>query len=196
MRPHLRFVKHDALIVVDMQNDFFPGGALGIAGAPSVLEVLNHYLAHLIGTDVLVFATRCWHPANHCSFTAQGGPWPAHCVAGTSGAEFHADLHLPMGCPVISKGHLQDRDAYSAFQGTELDPLLRERGIRRVFIGGLATDFCVKHTVLDVLSHRLPAFVLADAIAAVAEHPTDEPMAIRDMLDAGAVLVDLESFNP
>ena len=191
--PQLQIVPHDALIVVDMQNDFFAEGSLPVPHARAVVPRLNQYLKHFSTPDTPVFATRCWHPPDHCSFHAQGGPWPAHCVAGSWGAQFHAELKLPLGCPVISKGHLQDRDAYSAYQGTELDALLREKGVKRVFVAGLATDYCVKHTVLDVLRHGLPAFVLMDAIAAVNVSPGEDERALAEMRAAGAVLVDIEA---
>lgn len=194
-RPYeqLEFIPHDTLIVVDMQNDFFEGGSLPVPGAKKIVPRLNQYLRHFAALDLPVFATRCWHPPGHCSFIGQGGAWPAHCVAGTHGAEFYPDLKLPLGCPVISKGHLIDRDAYSAYAGTELDSLLREKGVRRVFVAGVATDYCVKHTVMDVLKHGLPAFVLSDAIAAVNQSPEDAQHAIREMRHAGAVLIDIES---
>ncbi len=189
----LEFIKHDALIVVDMQNDFFDDGSLPVPGIKKIVPRMNEYLRRFAALDLPVFATRCWHPPGHCSFVAHGGQWPQHCVAGTRGAEFHPDLKLPLGCPVISKGHLIDRDAYSAFAGTELDPLLREKGVRRVFVAGVATDYCVKHTVIDVQKHNLPAFVLVDAIAAVNQQPDDAARALKEMRQAGAVMINIES---
>jgi len=191
--PQLEFIPHDALIVVDMQNDFFEGGALPVPGAGAIVSRLNHYLRAFAAANLPVFATRCWHPAGHCSFVEQGGEWPTHCVVGTQGAQFYPELKLPLGCPVISKGQIIDRDAYSAFQGTELDPLLRERGVRRVFIAGVATDYCVKHTVIDVLRHQLPAFVMTDAIAAVNLTPGDGARALEEMRHHGAVFMNIES---
>ncbi|MEY3201855.1 MAG: Nicotine deamidase [Pseudomonadota bacterium] len=191
--PQLEFVPHDALLVVDMQNDFFEDGALPVKGARAIVPKVNRYLSFFAQAQLQVFATRCWHPPGHCSFVEQGGAWPAHCVAGTPGAAFYPDLKLPLGCPVISKGHLVDRDAYSAFQGTDLDCQLRERHVARVFVAGLATDYCVKHTVLDVLRHGLPAFVLVDAIAAVNLAAEDGKHAIDAMRQAGAVLINIES---
>lgn len=191
--PQLEFVTGDALIVVDMQNDFFEHGALPVPGAKPIVPRVNRYLRLFAERQLPVFATRCWHPPGHCSFKDQGGPWPQHCVAGTTGAEFHPELKLPPGCPVVSKGILVDRDAYSAFQGTELDPWLRERSVRRVFVAGLATDYCVKHTALDVIEHQLPAFVLVDAVAAVNVAPGDGDRALEQLRHAGVVLVDIES---
>ena len=191
--PQLEFIDHDALLVIDMQNDFFEDGTLPVPGAKHIVPRLNQYLRHFSSRELPVFASRCWHPPSHCSFVAQGGPWPQHCVAGTRGAEFYSDLKLPLGCPVISKGHIVDRDAYSAFQGTELDPLLRERGVRRVFVAGLATDYCVKNTVIDVLKHGLPAFVLVDAIAAVNLKANDSKHALEEMRHHGAVMINIES---
>ncbi len=177
----------DALVVVDVQNDFLPGGALAVPKGNAVVPALNRYLARWREKGLPVFATRDWHPAEHCSFLARGGPWPAHCEAGTRGAEFASGLDLPDDAVVISKGDSPDRDAYSGFEGTDLHQRLQRAGIRRVFVGGLATDYCVLATVKDAVRLGYTVFVLADAIQTVDVHPGDGLRAEAEMAKAGAV---------
>src|SRR5437588_13041657 len=137
----------DGLLIADVQNDFLPGGALGVLRGDEVVPILNLYMAAFGLRGLPIFASRDWHPANHCSFLEQGGVWPVHCVAGTKGAEFHPDFHLPPSTIVISKATDPKKEAYSAFEGTTLDEHLRETGVRRLCSGGLATDYCVLNTV-------------------------------------------------
>ena len=127
----------DGLLVVDVQNDFLPGGALGVQRGDEVVPVLNRYMAAFRARGLPIFASRDWHPAKHCSFREQGGVWPVHCVVGTNGAEFHPDLHLAPSTIVISKATDPKKDAYSAFESTTLDEHLRKTGVRRLLIGGL-----------------------------------------------------------
>lgn len=176
----------DALLVVDMQNDFVPGGSLAVPYGDELVPVINRYLAVFVAAGLPVFATRDWHPADHCSFAAQGGPWPTHCVAGTQGAAFVAALALPASTVVVSKATERDRDAYSGFAGTDLDTLLRAAGVSRVFVGGLATDYCVLNTVRDARSLGFDVVLLADAIAAVNVKAGDGPRALAEMLRLGA----------
>src|SRR4051794_23540945 len=136
----------DALVIVDVQNDFLPGGSLAVAGGDEVIPPINHLIANAVARDVHVFATRDWHPPNHCSFRDRGGPWPPHCVAGTVGSEFAPSLDLPRNTTIVSKGYDPERDAYSGFDGTDLDLRLNSLGIRRLYICGLATDYCVLET--------------------------------------------------
>ncbi len=132
----------DALLIVDVQNDFLPGGSLAVAEGDQVVGVLNDYIAVFSRQGLPVYATRDWHTPDHCSFQAQGGLWPPHCVADSPGAGFAPDLRLPEGSvTVISKGTRQDKDAYSGFEGSDLTERLRSAGIQRLFIGGLATDY-------------------------------------------------------
>ena len=179
----------DALIVVDVQADFLPGGSLAVPDGNEVVPVLNRYVAFFAARELPVFATRDWHPVNHCSFIQQGGPWPPHCVAETPGAAFVKDLRLPTGTVVISKGMNAARDAYSGFDGTDLDARLRTIGVRRVFVGGVATDYCVLATVTDALARGYATFVLADAVRAVSLRPEDRRAAEDKMRARGATLV-------
>jgi nicotinamidase/pyrazinamidase len=163
----------DALIIVDLQNDFLPGGALAVPGGDQVLHPLNRLIGKFTGKNLPVFATRDWHPEQHVSFQAQGGTWPPHCVRNTSGAEFSPDLKLPPGATVISKATSADQDAYSGFEGTDLHDRLQKLGVERVFVGGLATDYCVLNTVKDALKSGYRVFFLADASRAVNMNPQD-----------------------
>lgn len=176
----------DVLLVTDIQNDFLPGGSLAVAGGDEVVPVLNRYIDAFVARGLPVYATRDWHPEGHCSFHAQGGPWPVHCVAGTHGAAFAAALALPPDTTVISKAAARDQEAYSSFQGTDLDRRLRAAGIRRVFIGGLTTDYCVLNSVRDARRLGYDVFVLADAIRAVDVQPGDGLRAEEEMIGLGA----------
>ncbi len=178
----------DALLVVDVQNDFLPGGALGIAGGDAVVPPLNRLLAAWRARGLPVYLTRDWHPPGHCSFAAQGGPWPVHCVAGSSGAEFSPQLERAPGDVVVSKATRIDRDAYSALDGTQLAGDLVRTGVRRVFIGGLATDYCVRATGLDARAAGFDVTVLNDAVCAVDVHPDDGRRALSELAAAGAAL--------
>lgn len=177
----------DALVVVDVQNDFLPGGALAVPEADRVIPVLNAWLARFRAQRLPIFATRDWHPPDHCSFSAQGGPWPPHCVAGTLGAAFAPRLQLPPEAVTISKATAPAPDAYSGFQGTDLTGRLRAMGVGRLFIGGLATDYCVRHTVLDARDAGFAVVVLTDAVRPVEVEPGDGERAMQEMVRAGAV---------
>lgn len=180
----------DALLVVDVQYDFLPGGSLGIAGADAVIAPLNAWIARFRAAGLPILATRDWHPADHCSFVAQGGIWPPHCVAGTPGARFHADLVLPEDSVVVSKATRKDAEAYSSFAGTDLAEHLRRLGVKRLFIGGLATDYCVLNTVEDGVRLGYAAMVLIACIRAVNVRPGDGERALAAMFAAGAVPVE------
>lgn len=178
----------DALLVVDPQNDFLPGGALAVPDGDTVLVPLDGLLRLFAQRQLPIFATRDWHPPNHCSFTAQGGPWPVHCVAGTWGAEFPAALHLPPSTTVVPKAVTAERDAYSGFEQTELAAWLSAQGVRRLFVGGLATDYCVLATVRDARALGFAVVVLIDAVCAVDLHVGDGERALQRMRDLGALL--------
>lgn len=157
----------DALLVVDIQHDFLPGGALGVAGGDAVIAPLNAAIDRFVAAGLPVLASRDWHPPDHCSFQPQGGRWPVHCVRDTRGAAFSAALRLPAAARIISKATEPDREAYSAFAGTPLESALRETGVRRLFIGGLATEYCVLQSVLDARRLGFDVVVLVDGICAI-----------------------------
>lgn len=175
----------DALLVIDMQRDFLPGGALFVRGADEIVPLVNQYVQYFVQRGRPIYATRDWHPARHCSFQP-AGPWPVHCVAGTSGAAFARDLVLAPGTIVVSKAQEEDRDAYSGFAGTSLGRHLRAAGIRRLFVAGLTTDYCVLHTVEDALALGLAVVLLVDAVRAVELKPGDGAAAIARMRTLGA----------
>ena len=186
----------DALLIVDVQNDFCPGGALAVPDGDAVVPVLNRWVAEAETSGVPVFASRDWHPANHVSFKERGGPWPPHCVEGTRGAAFHPDLRLPPDAIVISKGDDPQRAGYSAFDGRTPAgrPLLsdlRDRQIDSVYVAGLTAEYCVKQTVLDARTAGLHVVALRDAIAGIEAQPGDADRAIADMAKAGAEVADL-----
>ena len=186
----------DALIVVDVQNDFLPGGRLGVPHGDEVIAPLNQYLRAFRARRLPIYATRDWHPLDHCSFAPQGGPWPPHCVAQSDGAAFAAALALPPETVVISKATTADKDAYSGFEGTDLAARLRAQGVRRTFVGGLATDYCVLNTVRDAIKNGFEVYLLADAIRAVNVKPDDGANAEAEMRGLGArpvTLADLET---
>jgi nicotinamidase/pyrazinamidase len=178
-----------ALIVVDVQNDFCPGGSLAVANGDDVVTPLNQLIEEFLNRGEPVFETRDWHPANAKHFIPFGGVWPIHCVQQTRGAEFHPDLSRDPRITVISKGIDESADGYSGFDGTNLAQLLREEGVEEVWVGGLATDYCVKHTVLDALREGFKVKALADAMRSVNVNPQDGARAIEEMRSAGAEMV-------
>jgi nicotinamidase/pyrazinamidase len=183
----------DALVVVDVQRDFLPGGALEVPHGDAVIQVLNRYIGAFDRRHLPVVITRDWHPVNHSSFRELGGPWPPHCVAGTPGAELPPSLRRPAHLHVISKGTRPEAQGYSAFEGTELAQLLRDEGCHRVFIGGLATDFCVRSTARDALRAGFDVVVLEDAVRAVNLRPDDGAHALADVVRHGGHLMHLEA---
>ncbi len=191
----LKLTKFDALIVVDVQRDFMPGGALPVPDGDKVVKPLNAYIQLFSERGLPIFFTRDWHPKDHISFKGHGGIWPPHCVQDTEGAQFHPDLIIPSDNKfIISKGTSRDFDAYSGFQGTVLDSLLKERGIKRIFVGGVATDYCVKNTVIGGLNLGYFVFLLVDAIRGVDVNPGDSERAIEEMLDAGALCLTYQDL--
>ncbi|MBI3860190.1 MAG: isochorismatase family protein [Thaumarchaeota archaeon] len=179
-----------ALLVVDVQNDFCQGGALAVKDGDSVVPTLNLVIDASIRANLPVFFTRDWHPANHCSFRAQGGPWPPHCVQGTRGAELHPELRIPPGAPILNKGSDPSKEAYSGFQGTDLKERLSRLGVKEIFLGGLTTDYCVKESTLDARKAGLVVHIMQDAIKGVNAHPDDSSVALQTMRSAGADMID------
>ena len=186
MNKTYNITSSDALLITDIQKDFLPGGALPVPGGDEIIPVLNEYAKSFENAKAHVFASRDWHPPNHCSFKQQGGPWPPHCVQNTDGAKFSADLKLPEGTVVISKATDPERESYSVFDRTNFQDELRKRGVERLFVGGLATDYCVVNTVLDALSLGFKAVVLMDATLGINVNPGDVDRAVEKMLKMGA----------
>lgn len=191
----LTLKKGDALVIVDVQNDFLPGGSLAVQGGEKIIAPLNRYIEAAQAKGLPIFATRDWHPPSHCSFKEQGGIWPPHCVANSEGAQFSSELNSPRSTPVISKGTELEKDAYSGFEGTDLDERLRSAGISRVLIGGLATDYCVLNTVKDAIKQGYDVLLLQDAIEAVNVQPKDGEKAIDEMTSLGAIAITLEMIT-
>ena len=175
-----------ALIVVDVQNDFCPGGALPVPRGDDVVPVLNRYIETFSAARAPVVATRDWHPVNHTSFKPYGGIWPIHCVQNTPGAEFHPKLSLPKTVSIISKGTDPKIEAYSGFQGTDLTNILKKWGVETVWVGGLATDYCVKSTALDAVQAGFEVVFLEDASRGVDLSPGDSQRAQEEMRKVGA----------
>jgi nicotinamidase/pyrazinamidase len=175
-----------ALIVVDVQNDFCPGGALAVPDGNAVVEPINR----LARECEFVVATRDWHPPDHGSFAQQGGPWPVHCVAGTPGAELHPGVDRELVDAILDKGQAPDREGYSGFEGTELERLLRDRGVDRVDVAGLALDYCVRATALDARRAGFDVTVHRGATRAVEVQPGDGERAVRELREAGVDVVD------
>jgi nicotinamidase/pyrazinamidase len=187
--------KESALIITDVQNDFCPGGSLPVPRGDEVVPLMNKYIRLFSSGGAYIYATRDWHPPNHCSFKPQGGPWPVHCVQNSNGAEFHPKLALPESVKVVSKASDPKQDAYSAFQGTDLAESLNHRRIRRLYIGGLATDYCVKHTVLDGIKAGFRVTFLSDASRGVNVNAGDSERAVSEMLALGAEPAELNDFK-
>jgi nicotinamidase/pyrazinamidase len=186
--------RRDALILVDVQNDFCRGGTLAVKNGDEVVPVLNRYIERFVKLQLPIFATRDWHPVKTSHFKAYGGVWPVHCVQGTHGAEFHPDLKLTPEITIVSAGMAADEDGYSGFLGRDstgraLAALLRDRGVDRLFVGGLATDYCVKHTVLDGIQEGFQVMLIGDAVRGVNLNPDDSERAIKEMSAAGATVI-------
>ncbi len=176
----------DALIIVDMQEDFMPWGSLPVKDADSIIPKINEYIEFFRSRGGLIVATRDWHPPDHISFKSQGGPWPEHCVQNTTGANFVKGLRLPPDTLIISKADKPDQEAYSGFQGTQLKDKLLEFGVKNVFICGVATEYCVKSTAIDAVRNGFRTYLLVDAIKAVSD-PTETLTQLRQM---GIIMID------
>ena len=180
-----------ALLIVDVQNDFCPGGSLPVPDGDKVVPVLNRYIERFRKDHLPIIATRDWHPEKTSHFKNYGGVWPPHCIQGTRGADFHPALALPEDVVVVSKGTGPEEDSYSGFQGTDqkgvkLAEILGRQGVEQICVGGLATDYCVRHTVLDGLKEGFKVVLLEDAIRGVEIQQGDSERAIAEMIKAGA----------
>ncbi len=175
-----------ALIIVDFQNDFTPGGALGVDEGDEIAPRLN-MLAHS-GKYDLVVATRDWHPSDHGSFAERGGPWPVHCVRDTPGAQLHPALDAQSVDVIVDKGQDPGADGYSGFEDTDLEELLRSHGVEEVTVVGLATDYCVKNTALDALRAGFRVQVDPEGVRGVNVDPGDSDRALEELRDAGVTV--------
>lgn len=189
-----------ALLVVDLQNDFCPGGALAVKDGDLIIPALNRYIRFFHAQQLPVFLSRDWHPKKTKHFKKYGGLWPAHCVRETRGAAFHPGLKFPRQAIILSKGMDPGTDCYSAFEATDpnhisLEFLLKMFGVTDVYVGGLATDYCVKQTVLDLLKNGFKVRLLVDAIKGVDLKPSDSSAAIDEMTARGAKKISLKDLN-
>ncbi len=194
MNKTYNLTRSDALLITDIQNDFLPGGALPVAEGDEIIPVLNQYAQIFTDANAPVFASRDWHPANHCSFKQQGGTWPPHCVQDTKGAEFSPELKLPKDIVAVFKATDPMRESYSVFDGTNFAKELKERNVQRLFVGGLATDYCVLNTVLDARKHGYETVVLMDAVRGIDVVPGDVDKAVESMLECGALQATTADF--
>jgi nicotinamidase/pyrazinamidase len=188
-------LKDAALVLVDIQNDFCPGGALAVPEGDSIVDVVNKIMPEF----ALVISTRDWHPANHISFKERGGRWPPHCVQNTPGAELHPALDQSSIAYHFRKAYAADRDAYSGFEGTDesgrtLDEVLKSHGVKKLYIAGLATDYCVLATTLDAVKNGYDTYAITDAMRAVNEKPGDDVKALDKMARSGAHLVTTGTY--
>jgi nicotinamidase/pyrazinamidase len=189
-----------ALLIVDVQNDFCPGGALPVPAGNQVVPILNQYAQRFAGMAAPIFASRDWHPPVTRHFQAQGGPWPPHCVAEGKGAAFHPELKLPAGTTILTKGTDPSDDGYSAFEGADsagggfVDALARS-GVKHLYVGGLATEYCVRASVLDGLRQGLDVVVLLDAVRGIDVQDGDVARALDEMLRAGARTTTLNTID-
>jgi nicotinamidase/pyrazinamidase len=190
----------DALSVTDVQYDFLPGGALAVPDGDQVVPFLNRAIEVFRNKNLPIFFTRDWHPPDHSSFKDQGGSWPPHCVRKTEGAKFYTGLDIPKEAVIISKALTKDSEQYSTLYGKDRkgkteNTLMEEMGVSRIFIGGLATEYCVLHTVKDALEEGFEVYVLTDGIRAVNVNPDDGEKALKEMVEKGARLITTDMLK-
>lgn len=184
----------DALVIVDVQNDFLPGGALAVPESDEILPFVNRYISAFERRGLPIYLTRDWHPPDHCSFQESGGLWPTHCVAGTQGAAFSGELKIGSTFTIVSKATDPKVEAYSDFSTTNFESSLRASNVSRLFVCGLATDYCVLHTVKDALSLGFETYLLLDAIRGVNVQPGDSQKAEQEMFQLGAMPLTLRDL--
>jgi len=189
-----------ALIIVDVQNDFCPGGHLTVVDGDAVVPVLNRYIKSFVSKGWPVLASRDWHPKKTKHFKTFGGPWPEHCLQETFGAMFHPDLELTNSTTILSKGMDFEGESYSAFlavdtSGRDLETVLKEIDVSELLIGGLATDYCVKTSVLDALEKGFKVYLLEDAVRGVNLKPEDSQHAMDEMICKGAISFNFSQFE-
>jgi nicotinamidase-related amidase len=194
LKKEIKLSKNEALIIVDVQRDFCPGGVLPVPEGDQVVPVLNEHIKLFKKANARIFATRDWHPPNHISFKMYGGPWPPHCIQQSEGAKFHPSLKLPDDTSIISKAMDPAKESYSGFDGTTLAEELKKEGVARVFVGGLATDYCVKQTVLDAIALGFETVLLLDATRGINAKPRDVEQAIDEMTAKGVEKATLADF--
>jgi len=182
-------------VVVDFQNDFCPGGVLAVPGADAIIPAVNTYIRMFSSAGLPVVFTRDWHPPDHSSFREHGGPWPAHCVRGTHGAQIHDDIAIPPRAIFIDKGTDRESEGYSGFESTPLEEKLRRLGVRRIFVAGLATDYCVKHTALDALERGFDVVLLLDATKGIGLKDGDIEGSIEQVVKAGGHTASIDQFE-
>lgn len=189
-----------ALVVIDVQNDFCKGGALEVPDGDAVVPVLNRYMERFASARLPIYASRDWHPETTKHFKKNGGLWPVHCVQGTRGAEFHEGLAFPEGTVVITEGDAPELEGYSCFEGRDpggegFGELLRSGGVEHLYIGGLATDYCVRATALDALKQGFKVTLLIDAVRGVDLEPGDSERAVEEMKKNGAAIATIDEIE-
>jgi nicotinamidase/pyrazinamidase len=195
LNKKIRIQNTDTLIIVDVQNDFLLGGSLAVPNAEEIIPILNNYIEIFKENQGKIFATRDWHPINHMSFEEYGGLWPPHCIRNTKGAQFHPRVNLPKNAIIISKAIESDKEAYSGFDQTTLFEELKKNGVSRVFIGGLATDYCVKNTVLDAVKLGFYTYLLLDASRGINAASGDVARAIDLMRKNGVKIIEFSALK-
>lgn len=197
---HSKLQPGDALLIVDLQNDFLPGGSLAVADGDKIIPVINQWIEAAQKIGIPIIASRDWHPSNHISFKAQGGPWPPHCIQNTKGAEFHPSVKFPKETIIVDKAFTADKDAYSAMEGvtdaegTSLPTLLKKLNVKRIWIMGLAFDYCVHFSTLDARKLGYLAIVVLPGCRAIAKET--EQKSFQEMAEAGVTLeLDSSPYN-
>lgn len=187
--------RHSALLLIDLQNDYFPGGALGISEADTLIPTINACIRHFSRNGWPILATRDWHPPTHCSFQEQQGPWLPHCIQGSRGAQFHSDLVMPPGMMVISKGTQPKKDSTSCFEESSLEERLEDLGTKTLWILGLGTAECLKKTLSAACRLKLTTIVFTDAVKTFSAHPTSETNLLQEIVQSGGRLAQIGDLD-